>query len=413
MQNILVGVCGSIAAYKAFDLVRGLSKTGNNVRVILTAGALEFVRPEVFKHLGAQAVYLPQDDHKGDESLFAGLDGKQVLHIALARWAHKFVIAPMTANTLNKLASGLADDLLSCAFLAATPQLPKILFPAMNPAMWDNPIVKKNRSVLESLPNTLLHTTGSGEMVCGENGEGKLASVDEMLALSHAWEKAANNKTLLITTGATIAPLDPVRYLTNPSSGETGYVLALEALSQGYNVEVIAGKNSTAKLDWLVAHSRFKLTRISTTLEMREEVLKRFKNCHAYISSAAIGDIHFEATQTKLKKDQLGSELKTIRSPDILKEVLSLRSNEQMIIGFAAETDLSIPVLEKKWQGKQVDLLVGTHVGHGIGFGTTEANYLFYRGNNNIVFSGLLTKSEMALKILELIAHDQANSLHV
>src|SRR5690606_10742607 len=106
---------------------------------------LEFVRPEVFKHLGAQAVYLPQDDHKADESLFIGLDGKQVLHIALARWAHKLVIAPMTANTLNKLASGLADDLLSCAFLAATPQLPKILFPAMNPAMWDNPIVKKNR----------------------------------------------------------------------------------------------------------------------------------------------------------------------------------------------------------------------------------------------------------------------------
>lgn len=413
MQNVLVGVCGSIAAYKAFDLVRGLAKSGHSVRVVLTSGSLEFVKPEVFKHLGATAVYLPQDDHKADKNLFEGLESNQVLHIALVRWAHKIVIAPMTANTLNKLAQGLADDLLSCIFLAAKPELPKLLFPAMNPAMWENAIVKKNRSVLESLPTTLLHATQSGEMVCGENGDGKLATVDEMLTLTYAWNQPAKNKTLLITTGATMAPLDPVRFLTNASSGETGYVLALEALSQGHTVQVVAGKNSTSKLDWLIAHPRFSLTRVTTTQDMRQAVLDKFKSCDAYISSAAIGDIHFEASNGKVKKDQLGDSLKTVKSPDILKEIIGLRRGHQIIIGFAAETDLSLPVLEKKWQSKPVDLLVGTHVDYNKGFGLVDPDYILYRGNNNIAYQGKLSKREMALKVLETIANDQAHQLHI
>lgn len=413
MQNVLIGVCGSIAAYKAFDLVRGLAKSGHNVRVILTSGALEFVKPEVFKHLGAQKVYLPQDDHKPEASLFEGLESNQVLHIALVRWAHKFVVAPMTANTLNKLASGLADDLLSCAFLAAKPEVPKLLFPAMNPAMWENPIVKKNRQVLEALSHTFLHATQSGEMVCGENGDGKLASVDEMLAMTYAWHATNKNKSLLITTGATMAPLDPVRYLTNASSGETGYVLALEALHQGYQVDVVAGKNSTSKLEWLDSHPNFTLTRVATTQDMRDVVLKKFNDCDAYISSAAIGDIHFEAHKGKVKKDQIGESLKTLKSPDILKEVLAARKAHQIIIGFAAETELTVPVLEKKWQSKPVDLLVGTHVDYNKGFGLVDPDYILYRGNNNIAYQGKLSKREMALKVLDVIANDQTHQLHI
>ena len=412
-MNVLVGVCGSIAAYKAFDLVRGLSKNGHRIRVILSAGALEFVRPEVFKHLGAEAVYLPQDDHKADAALFEGLDSKQVLHIALVRWAQQFIIAPMTANTLNKLASGLADDLLSCSFLAAAEALPKLLFPAMNPAMWENSIVKKNRAVLESLPNTLVHATGSGEMVCGEHGDGKLATVDEILALSQAWLLPSNSKRLLVTTGATIAPLDPIRFLTNSSSGETGYVFAREALAQGFHVDLIAGKNATQKLDWLLAHPRFNLIRITTTQNMRDEVLKRFGACDVYISSAAIGDIHFETSDHKIKKDQIRNQLSVFNSPDILKEVVSLRTAKQMIIGFAAETELTIEVLEKKWQSKPVDLLVGTLVGHTQGFGQVDPHYMLYLGNKNVLFNGQLSKTQLAQKILEIIAHDQSHSLHV
>lgn len=412
-MNVLIGVCGSIAAYKAFDLVRGLAKSGLHVRVILTQGALEFVRPQVFKHLGAEAVYFAQDDHNGDKSLFDGLESKQVLHIALARWAHKFIAAPVTANTFNKLGSGLADDLLTCAFLALKPEIPKLLFPAMNPAMWENIIVKKNYDVLASLPNTFVHDTSSGEMVCGEYGDGKLASVDEMLQLAETWDKPSNSKELLITTGATIAPLDPVRFLTNSSTGETGFILSLVALKLGYRVHLVAGKNSTKKLELLSSHPRFHLTRINTTEEMKQVVLNKFPTCSAYISSAAIGDFHFDSSNTKIKKDKLSQSLPIKPSPDILKEVLSLRQSHQTIIGFAAETDLSLNVLEKKWQSKPVDLLVGTKVDFNQGFGEVEASYLLYRGAGAIQFQGTLSKYELALKIMEAVSNDQAHSLHV
>lgn len=412
-MNILIGVSGSIAAYKAFDLVRGLTKVGHQVRVVLTQGALEFVRPEVFRHLGAQAVYLPQDDHKAEPELFHGLDGKQVLHIALARWAQKIVIAPLTANSLNKLGAGLADDLLSCIFLAAKPELPKLLFPAMNPAMWENQIVKKNVATLKQLPNTFVHATGSGEMVCGEDGDGKLATVDEMLTLTYSWDQPAKNKKVLITTGATQAPLDPIRYLTNASSGETGYVLALQALRQGHQVCVVAGLESVKKLDWLLAHPRFQLIRVRTTQDMRQSVLEHFASTHAYISSAAIGDFHFEMNQSKVKKDQLNDTLAIKRSPDILKEVVALRNASQIIIGFAAETELTLEMLERKWQSKPVDLLVGTKVSQTEGFGDTNPHYILYRGKGQIEFEGTLSKFELAQKIIETIDYDQTHRLHV
>ncbi len=412
-MNILVAVCGSIAAYKAYDVVRGLSKNGHRVRVVLSAGALEFVKPEVFRHLGAHAVYLPQDDHSGDSKLFEGLETQQVLHIALARWAQQMIVAPMTANTLNKLGAGLADDMLSCTFLALKPEVPKILFPAMNPAMWDNPIVKKNVHTLSQLEQTLVHNTGSGEMVCGEFGDGKLASVDEILTLSESWQQNSKAKKILITTGATQAPLDPIRFLTNASSGETGFVMALEALKQGFEVVVVAGKSAVHKLEWLSAHPRFRLERVSTTDQMRQAVLNHFSFCDVYISSAAIGDIQFAPSAHKLKKDDLKETLTIERSPDILKEVLSVRKAEQIIIGFAAETDLSVAMLERKWQGKPVDLLVGTKVSEREGFGDLSPHYILYRGAGAILFEGVLSKRELAQKILENINHDQTHRLHV
>lgn len=412
-MNIIVAVCGSIAAYKSYDLVRGLTKTGHHVRVILTQGSLEFIRPEVFKHLGAEAVYLPQDDHRAEASLFLGLDSKQVLHIALARWANKIVIAPMTANTLNKLGAGLADDLLSCCFLAATDQVSKLLFPAMNPAMWENSIVQKNRNVLKSLPHTFVHDTGTGEMVCGEHGDGKLATVEEMLDLCISWNNQIRSKKVLITTGATIAPLDPVRYLTNSSSGETGYELAKSSLAMGFEVVLIAGKFATSKIERLISHPRLKILRVATTIEMQQMVEQYFKTSDVYISSAAIGDFHFDTQGHKIKKDQLGTTLSLEPSPDILKGVLACRTASQTIIGFAAETDLSTPVLEKKWQSKKVDLLIGTKVGFSEGFGDMSAYYVFYRGNQVKEFEGQLSKSELAQKIMEIVTHDQTHSLHV
>ncbi len=412
-MNIIVAVSGSIASYKAFDVVRGLTKTGHKVRVILTQGAHEFVKPEVFKHLGAEFVYQAQDDHHPSADKFEGLDSSQVLHIALARWAQKFIAAPLTANSLNKLGQGLADDLLSCLFLAMSPEIPKLIFPAMNPAMWENQIVKKSRSTLSEMPMTYLHSTLSGEMVCGENGDGKLATVEEILALTQSFKDKPRQDKILITTGATISPLDPVRYLTNNSSGETGYWLAVEALKMGFKVHLIAGEKATLKLNLLIDHPRFQLERVQTTEQMLTAVTNSFDECKAYISSAAIGDISFQTQNEKIKKDKITNSLPIIQAPDILKTILQKRKAHQTIVGFAAETDLSLPVLHRKWSDKQVDLLVGTKVGFSEGFGDKEANYIFYRGNDSTDFEGNLSKSELAQKIMELIDYDQTHSVHV
>ena len=316
-MNIIVAVTGSIACYKAFDVVRGLTKRNHRVRVVLTQGALDFIKPEIFKHLGAEYVYLPQDDHNPSKEMFDGLEHDQVLHIALARWAQKVVIAPLSANSLNKLGHGLADDLLSCLFLALKPEVAVLLFPAMNPAMWDNAIVKKNRETLASLPLTYMHSTMSGEMICGENGDGKLASVDEILTLIQSFELKSLQKKILITTGATIAPIDPVRFVTNASLGETGCWLALEALRLGYQVHLVATKYSTQKIDLLADHPRILIDKVATTQEMFEIVCSSFRDASAYISSAAIGDIAFHISTSKLKKDQLNGSLAFEKSQDI------------------------------------------------------------------------------------------------
>jgi phosphopantothenoylcysteine decarboxylase/phosphopantothenate--cysteine ligase len=401
-MKILLGVSGSISAYKSLDIARGLVKNGHEVKVVLTAGALKFVVPEVFLYLGIKEIYQGGDDFKN----------KNVLHIDLARWCDIFVIAPLSANTLSRLSRGEASDLLTSVFLALEPQKNCLLFPAMNTHMLHHPFTKENIQQLyklKTLNNLFVSPTDAGILACEEVGLGKLPSVDEIIELIPLMMKPVKSptqKTILVTTGATIVPLDPVRYLTNSSSGITGFNLALSALEQGHKVVMVAGTHATVKLNLLNKHPNFSMKRVSTVNQMKDAVHEALSGCDLYISSAAISDIEFDMSSEKIKKDTLGQELQIKPATDILKTVLEKRKPSQKIIGFAAETDLSDAVLNKKLASKPVDLLVGTKVNNGLvdspvteGFNVDHA---FYRlmTSKGLIFEGPLTKREMADKII-------------
>ena len=392
-MKILIGICGSVSAYRILDVVRGLVKNGHKVRVILTRGAEKFVVPQCFHYLGAQAVYMATDDFvpsagKGEGSSFR--------HIELADWCDKFVLAPLSANTLAKLAQGEASDLLSSIFITLKQNKPIIVFPAMNTNMLQHPFVRDNfkqMARLKSLPQLLVHPTGSGQLACGEWGKGKLASVEEIMTWIEIFqyfpETSNPLKKILITTGATLSPLDPVRFLTNASSGLTGFYLAKEALSQGHSVYVIAGQYATPKLNYLLDFPRFRLERTITTDDMKKAVARQLNSKDVYISSAAVNDIEFVLEQTmmeqKMKKSQMLDSLPIKTADDILSFVLEKRNPSQQVVGFAAETSLTEDILQKKWQQKPVDLLVGTKVHNGLlgdsatqGFQNEDAEYLFF-----------------------------------
>ena len=369
-MKILLNVCGSISAYKALDISRGLVRAGHQVRVILSQGAKQFVIPQVFKYLGVEEVYLPEDDFKYPNTPSTGT----VLHIELSKWCEKFVVAPLSANTLSKMAQGESSGLLLSTFLALGRNVPILLFPAMNEKMLENPLVQENLSKLERLfPNLMVCPTEYGELACGDIGKGKLLDVSKIIEIipNISPLKIENQKHILITTGATMAPLDPVRYLTNSSSGITGYYLALRGLSLGQKVTVIAGKDSTSKLDYLNGLPGYKLIRAITTKDFEKLVLEHLDGTDCYISSAAIGDFEFDTCQEKIKKKNL---------------------NEEM--------------LKLKWEDKPVDLLIGTKVHNGLsgdemvqGFNNENANYKFLQ-DGKIVFEGLLSKKELAKEIL-------------
>lgn len=408
-MRIILGVCGSISAYKSLDIARGLVRRGNQVRVVLTSGGEKFVRPEVFKYLGCEEVYLCGDDFKFP-NMASDLSGT-VLHISLAKWCERISIAPLSANFLSKIVRGEAFDLLSSILLALPEGLTQLYYPAMNSEMLNHPFTASNLAALEKLDQkfpVFIHPTDSGLLACGDEGLGKLPSVDKIIETTEVFNKSKNSKdskSILISTGATKAPLDSVRYLTNSSTGLTGFHLAKEALKRGQRVTVIAGEDSTEKLELFTGLPDYKLVIVKTNTDMKNAVEKEFKSADLYISSAAIGDIEFPLTKEKIKKDQLSSSLPIEKSADILKGILNLKRGNQKVIGFAAETDLSEKNMLEKISRKPVDLLVGTKVNNGltglekIGFANAQADYMLLEKNQFICKT--LTKEELASTILE------------
>jgi phosphopantothenoylcysteine decarboxylase / phosphopantothenate---cysteine ligase len=401
-MKIVLGVSGSIASYKSFDLARLLVRSGHEVRVVLTHGALEFIRPETFRYIGVQEVYLPQDDFKPEYLK----PGATVLHIELAKWADKLIFAPLSANTLSRLALGLNNDLLGSLYLAIGTK-PVLLFPAMNTNMWSQPRIQDHVRSLQKLPHMHVINPVSGLLACGDIGAGKFPEVEAVVDLVETINPTKNRKEKIITTaGATAAPLDPVRYLTNPSSGLMGIEITKAFLANGYDVLVLAGHQCDQRIENLKGHPNFSLIFAPTTALMKEAAVKHFPEAAAYISTGAIADIEFEAVTVKMKKETMGSTLAFHQAADILKEILTLKKESQKIVSFAAETEPTREVFMEKMGRKPVDLMVGNRVANGLigensvmGFQKPMGEYYFVRGQE-INGPHKLSKQEVGIKLV-------------
>ncbi|MCM2350396.1 MAG: bifunctional phosphopantothenoylcysteine decarboxylase/phosphopantothenate--cysteine ligase CoaBC [Bacteriovoracaceae bacterium] len=400
-MNILLGITGSIASYKSFDVARQLVKNGHKVKVVLTTGALEFIRPETFRYLGVEAVYLPTDDFK-PAHLRANAT---VLHIELVKWADKLAIAPASANTLARLASGITNDLLTSVFLAFGKK-PVLVFPAMNTEMWANERIQEHRAKLDKMSHVGIINPVSGLLACGDIGAGKFPEVSSVVDLIETFDPTqVKNKKIIITAGATASPLDPVRYITNPSSGKMGISVAKAFLAAGYDVTVLAGHQCTDEVENLKGHPHFTLLRTPTTALMKEAALKVFPDSDLYISTGAIADIEFDTASMKLKKEAMGSSLPFRQAADILKEILAIRK-KQKIVSFAAETETTEAVFMEKMNRKPVDLMIGNKVSNGLigepevqGFQKAFGEYYFVEVNS-ISSPVKLSKLELGRKLV-------------
>lgn len=395
MKKIIFGVSGSIAAYRTYDVVKDLVRLGNEVIVVLTRGAEEFVNPKMYSYMGASEVFSAMDDFEPHGG---------VLHIDLARWCDLWILCPASANTLAKMAHGQCDDLLTSIFLSLENK-PALLFPAMNSQMYLNPITQNNLKILTSLKHLQIITPQSGTLICNEVGVGKLAPSAELTSLIHSYTAPQKNtKKILITTGATLSPLDPIRYLTNASTGTMGKILAQEFLALGYKVHVVASQTSTKDLDFLKQNPNFELSRITTADDMLAVVQKSFPSCDLFIATAAVNDLTFKMSKQKIKKADIPKQLSVQPNPDILASMLKIKKSKQLVIGFGGENPCTEKLLLEKWKNKKVDLLIGNEIQtptqdkKSKGYGDDQNEYWWIE-YGKLTKKSVMNKSELAIEI--------------
>jgi len=372
-KNIILGVSGGIAAYKSVELLRLLTKAGAKVRVIMPRNALEFVGATTFEALSGLPV---------SSSLFdRGEDAGTIRHIAWAEQADAVVVAPATANVIGKIAGGIADDALSTFILAV--KTPVVLCPSMNTHMYENSIVQENMEKLKA-HGYFLMAPGAGELACGTTGPGKLPEPPEILdRLVYCLSpKDLVGKKVLVTAGPTIEPIDPVRFISNPSSGKMGFAIAGAAEKRGARVVLVSGP--TALKDPL----NVEVVKVDTTKEMAEAVFANAEDADIIVKSAAVSDYRpVETAEHKIKKDKDEMMLHLEKNIDILKE-LGRRKSTQVLVGFAAETQELQANAQKKLAEKNLDLIVGNMVGSpSSGFGAdTNIVTLFYKNGDREAF---------------------------
>ena len=359
-KTVLVGVTGCVAVYKACEIVRGLQKAGVRVKVVMTQHATEFVGPTTFRALTREPVALGLFDNPTDP----------IHHISLAQEADAFVIAPCTANVIAKIANGLADDLLTTTALATT--APLIIAPAMNVNMYENAATRYNMGKLHSRGIRFVDA-GDGYLACGDVGRGRLADPAHIVAAvleELGIKRDLAGRRVMITAGPTIEPIDPVRYITNHSSGKTGYALAQAAARRGATVTLVSGPVS------LAAPEGVQVVAVKTAQDMFEAAREVFASSDIGIFSAAVADMRPKAiSECKLKKGAPDANLRTIElveNPDILATLASAKSEQQVVVGFAAETHDVVANAQKKLTTKHADLMVGNEVGEGKAFGTDD-----------------------------------------
>ena len=389
-KNILIGVTGGIAAYKVVEVASRLKKSGANVRVMMTSAATEFVSPRTFQEITGNAVFV---EMFGDAAHF------HVAHIALADFADMVLIAPATANFLAKAAHGIADDLLTTTILAFDREI--LIAPSMNTKMFENPATQANLEILKSRGMKILEPA-TGNLACGISGKGRLPEpVDICAAIEKIFTGTVlSGKKILVTAGGTVEAIDPVRYIGNRSSGRMGCEIAKSAADSGAEVVLVAGKIEVEPPKNLT------VIRVESAIKMREEVLKIFDSVDAVIMSAAVADFRVKnPAAQKIKKSDEVLTLELVKNPDILRELGTLKQN-QILVGFAAETQNILEYAKKKLVEKNLNFIVANDVtveGAGFGVPTNIASIIWRDGN--VENFPKMKKSALAEKIIERVAN--------
>ena len=391
-KNIVLGVTGGIAIYKAVDLVSKLRKQGAEVRVVMTEHATKFVSPLLFSEISG---------HKCAVSMWDGRDEFNVEHIALANWGDLVLVAPATANILAKMACGLADDLLSTVLLAAP--CPKIVCPAMNTGMYENAATQDNLKVLTGRGITVMKPV-SGELACGTSGAGRLPEVPDIIAyLEHFLAQREGDMRglkVMVTAAGTREPIDPVRFVGNRSSGKMGYSIARQALLRGAEVTLITGPSA------LTLPPYAKVIRVETTKQMLDACLAVYPETDIVIKAAAVADFKPRAVaDQKIKKihPEDGMTIVMDQNPDILKTLGSMKK-QQFLVGFAAETQNLLENAANKVKKKNLDMIVANDVSlKGAGFNTDTNIVKFLYPDGTVEALEILSKDEVASILLDRV----------
>ncbi len=387
-KTIVIGVCGGIAAYKCVELLRILKKQDVNVRVLMTKNAEQFVGKLTFESLSENSVCI---------DLFEERNDKAINHIKWAEEADAVIIAPATANMISKMANGLADDALSTFLLAV--RSPVFVCPAMNTYMYENRRVQKNLDVLEA-DGCIIVEPNSGALACGVTGPGRLAEPEHIVdrLIKNFYPKDMVGKRVLITAGPTIAPIDPVRYISNHSSGKMGYAIARAVEYRGGEVLLISGPTA------LSVPNNVNAQFIHTVDEMAKIVFENMENMHIIIKVAAVADYRpVDCLDRKIKKDADEMSLLLKKNQDILAEI-GRRKTHQWVIGFAAETNDLDKYAQLKLEKKNLDMIVGNLVGsEDSGFGVDTNKVRLYFRDGNIERMPLLSKEEVANRLVDRI----------
>ncbi|MCR8641715.1 bifunctional phosphopantothenoylcysteine decarboxylase/phosphopantothenate--cysteine ligase CoaBC [Paenibacillus sp. N1-5-1-14] len=389
-KTIVLGVTGGIAAFKAAALCSKLKQAGASVHVIMTEGATKFVTPLTFQSLSRSLVFTDTFDEQ---------DPSQISHIDLADRADLFIVAPATANIIAKMAHGLADDMLSTTLLAT--MAPVMVAPAMNVHMYDHPATRANMQTLRERGIRFVEP-GVGQLACGYVGKGRLAEPEEIMIGIHSFfheKQLLKGKKVLVTAGGTIERIDPVRYISNDSSGKMGYAIAGEAYRAGAEVTLVSAQTNLPVPDGV------KFVKVNSAQDMMDAVLARFDTLDVVFKSAAVSDYRpVEQLDHKMKKKEDEWVIRLVKTPDIL-QTLGERKTTQFVVGFAAETNNLDAYAQDKLKRKNCDLLVANDVSQeGAGFGVDTNIAKVFDANGVVEELPLQSKQDMARRLLQIVA---------
>lgn len=388
MENkkcVVLGICGGIAAYKAAQLTSNLIKKGYDVEVIMTKNATEFIAPLTFEALTKHNVMVSTFDKVADRS---------VKHISIAQRCDVFAVVPASANVIAKLAHGIADDMLTTTFLAAS--CPKIICPAMNTGMYENVITQRNIGTLKELGMEIVEPQ-SGRLACGDSGKGRLCDlslIEDAIEMAMIENKSLKGRQVLISAGPTQEAIDPVRFISNHSTGKMGIALAWVAKALGADVTMIHGPIAQPIPYGVNA------IKITSAKEMAEAFINRYEQADFIIKAAAVSDYRSEETKTdKIKKNEDTLDLKLIKNPDILRWLGEHKKPHQILCGFAMETQNLLENAQQKLSAKHCDLLVANHLKQqGAGF-ATDTNVVTILTQTNQIQLPCMNKRDVSVEI--------------